>query len=97
MACSTPPKLVPQGGECFQATDCADGLVCLPEKAGHSTCDSDVGRIQKTEDAAPPRSDAGRDGGGDGGDGGDGRAGEGGRRNDGAAGDAKVTVDAVVD
>ena len=53
-ACSTPAKLVAQGGECHQATDCEEGLVCIPQQDGKSICDSDLSKIQKTEDAAPP-------------------------------------------
>ena len=48
-ACGTAAKLVGQGGECEQATDCEDGLVCVPEKDGSHKCDSDLSGIQ-----APP-------------------------------------------
>ncbi len=59
--CSTKAKLVVQGGECLQATDCVDGLVCVPQKDGRKLCDSDLSGVQTTEDAAgPPVADAGR-------------------------------------
>jgi len=63
-SCGTKAKLVAQGGECLLATDCQDGLVCVPQADTTRICDSDLSRIQRTEDAAPPR-DAARDGAGD--------------------------------
>ena len=67
VGCGTKAKLVAQGGECFQATDCADGLVCIPQKDGRRICDNDLSGIQVTEDAAPPPPrDGGRDGASDG-------------------------------
>ncbi len=60
-ACSTKAKLIAQGGECLQATDCADGLVCVPQKDGRRLCDNDLSLVQSTEDAAAPApTDAGR-------------------------------------
>jgi hypothetical protein len=53
-ACASKAKLVAQGGECLQATDCADGLVCVPQKDGSRICDNDLSGVQKTEDASPP-------------------------------------------
>ena len=67
-ACSTKAKLIAQGGECFQATDCVDGLVCVPQKDGRRICDNDLTPVQSTEDAAAPAvadagpRDASRDG-----------------------------------
>ena len=62
-ACGGAPKLVQRGGECFQATDCAAGLVCIADKDRRSTCDSDLSGVQRTEDAAAPRPDASPDSG----------------------------------
>ncbi len=59
-ACSTKASLVAQGGECELATDCADGLVCIPQKDGTRTCDSNLSSIEKpagaggTDAAVPP-------------------------------------------
>jgi hypothetical protein len=60
VACSSKAKLVPQGGDCLQATDCADGLVCVPQTDGRRICDNDLTGVQTTEDASTPAVDAGR-------------------------------------
>ena len=60
-ACSTKAKLIAQGGDCLQATDCEDGLVCVPQKDGRRICDKDLSGVQLTEDAAPPREAAPQD------------------------------------
>ena len=62
-ACSSAASLVPQGGECFVATDCAAGLVCIPRKDGTRACDSDLSTIEKPatgtgKDAGAPATDA---------------------------------------
>jgi hypothetical protein len=51
-ACSTQAQLVGSGGQCFAATDCQEGLFCLPQKSGTSICSNDLSQIQFTEDAA---------------------------------------------
>jgi hypothetical protein len=57
--CSTKAKLIAQGGECLEATDCVDGLVCVPQQDGKRICDNDLSGVQSTEDAtAPPAKDA---------------------------------------
>ncbi len=61
-ACSTQAKAVAQGGQCFQAIDCQDGLVCVPQPDGRSACTNDVSGIVHIEDAAVPREAAARDG-----------------------------------
>ena len=63
-ACSSASSLVPQGGECFAATDCAAGLVCIPRKDGTRACDSDLSSVEKPAtgtgtDAGAPATDAG--------------------------------------
>jgi hypothetical protein len=67
LACSATPKLVGAGGDCFQATDCQEGLVCAPDMTmgGKRTCTSDLTSIQKvpmmpTADAGP-KGEAGPD------------------------------------
>ena len=63
-ACSSAASLVPKGGECFAATDCAAGLVCIPRKDGTRACDSDLTSVEKpatgaSTDAGAPAADAG--------------------------------------
>jgi hypothetical protein len=59
--CSTKAKLVASGGECLQATDCEDGLVCVPQSDGKRICSNDLSGVQMVEEAAapPPAKDAG--------------------------------------
>jgi hypothetical protein len=47
-ACSTSAKLVGNGGECFQAVDCEQGLVCAPQKNGSRICTGDLTGVQST-------------------------------------------------
>jgi len=68
LGCSS-AKTVGAGGDCFQATDCAPGLVCVPVKVGgeQRVCTNDLTNIVSTEDAAAdgaarPAGDAGSDG-----------------------------------
>ena len=59
-ACSTHGKAVPLGGECFQATDCGDGVVCVPQADGKRICSTDISGTVSIEDAGgPPPADAG--------------------------------------
>jgi hypothetical protein len=53
-ACSSKAKLAAQGGECLQATDCQDGLVCVPQKNAPSVCSNDLSGVQSTEEAGAP-------------------------------------------
>ena len=58
IACSSSPALVAAGGECFAASDCQPGLVCVPQKNGPRVCSSDLtqitGRPPADPDAAMP-------------------------------------------
>jgi hypothetical protein len=45
MACVPSAALVSAGGECFTATDCAPGLVCVPLKGGSRVCSSDLSQV----------------------------------------------------
>jgi hypothetical protein len=45
-ACSTSAKLVGNGGDCFQAVDCEQGLVCAPQKNGKRICTGDLTGVQ---------------------------------------------------
>ena len=66
-ACSGSAKLVGAGGACELASDCEEGLVCIPDPTAATgrTCSSDLTSIQKTElpDAAPDATLASADGG----------------------------------
>ena len=59
LSCSTHGKTVPIGGECFQASDCGDGVVCVPQTDGKRICSTDISGIVSAEDAAAPPVDAG--------------------------------------
>jgi hypothetical protein len=57
MGCSSRAALVGAGGTCLQATDCQEGLVCIPAKNGISSCSSNLSGVQElapTPDAALP-------------------------------------------
>jgi hypothetical protein len=41
-ACSKDSSAVARGGECYLATDCAPGLVCVPQKDGRRLCSDDL-------------------------------------------------------
>ncbi|WP_394828875.1 hypothetical protein [Pendulispora albinea] len=45
-------KLAGPGGDCFQATDCEDGLVCVPS-GNRKVCSNDITGLQ-----TPPAKDA---------------------------------------
>lgn len=45
LACSSSPALVAAGGECFAASDCQPGLVCVPQRNGPRVCSSDLSQI----------------------------------------------------
>lgn len=55
--CSSKAALVGAGGACEQVTDCAPGLICVPNaKTGTSTCSADLSGVQQL----PPSPDAGQ-------------------------------------
>ena len=67
LACSSSPALVAAGQECFAASDCQPGLVCVPQKNGPRVCSSDLtqvtGRPPEKRDAAMGEAgEAGADG-----------------------------------
>ncbi len=51
-ACSSQAQLAGAGAQCFAATDCQEGLVCIPQKGGTSICSNNLSQIQTVEDAA---------------------------------------------
>jgi hypothetical protein len=44
-ACASQPSLSGPGEECFAATDCADGLVCVPQRGGSRLCSDDLSQV----------------------------------------------------
>lgn len=63
LACAPDPALVAAGGECFAATDCEPGLVCVPQRGGARACSSDLSQIVGRPPAEAGAADTG---GGDG-------------------------------
>ncbi|HEY2515918.1 MAG TPA: hypothetical protein VGI39_33840 [Polyangiaceae bacterium] len=66
--CSSKANLVGEGGSCQEASDCAAGLICEPQKSGGSICSSDLSGVQQlpaspdaggSKDAAAPVADTG--------------------------------------
>jgi hypothetical protein len=55
-ACSARPSLVGPGGECFLASDCVPGLICIEQRGGTRVCTDDLSRVAGEP---PPREDAG--------------------------------------
>jgi hypothetical protein len=51
-ACNSAADLVPAGGECNAATDCEQGLACIPRDGGSGVCSSDLNSVQTEEDAS---------------------------------------------
>lgn len=44
-ACDADTTRVGAGAECFLATDCEPGLVCVPQQNGSRICSSDLSRV----------------------------------------------------
>src|SRR5262245_20241554 len=44
-ACAASSSRAGAGAECFLATDCEDGLVCVPQPNGGRVCSSDLSRV----------------------------------------------------
>ena len=45
LACASDPEVVGAGGECFAASDCAPGLVCVPQRGGARVCSNDLTQV----------------------------------------------------
>ncbi len=43
--CTPDNPRVQKGGECFLATDCAPGLICVPLRSGARLCSDDVSQV----------------------------------------------------
>jgi len=45
LACANETSLAGAGEECFAATDCLPGLVCVPQRGGSRLCSSDLTQV----------------------------------------------------
>jgi hypothetical protein len=66
-ACKSTQNAVGPGGECFLATDCAPGLICIEQSNGARICSDDLSEVagRPPPEAGPPGD--GSDEGGEGG------------------------------
>lgn len=55
LACANETTLSGPGEECFAATDCQAGLVCVPQRSGSRLCSSDLTQV---EGRPPPEAGA---------------------------------------
>jgi hypothetical protein len=55
-ACTSKPSAVGPGGECFLATDCAPGLICVEQPDKTRSCSDDLSRVAGR---SPPEAGAG--------------------------------------
>jgi hypothetical protein len=62
LACAPDPELVGAGEECFVATDCAPGLVCVPQRGGSRFCSSDLTQVVGRPPPEAGAADAGEGG-----------------------------------
>lgn len=63
-ACSKENAAIDRGGECFFASDCAPGLVCVEQRNKTRICTDDLTGVA----GEPPDQGGGEDGGGEGGE-----------------------------
>ena len=45
LACAQDSPLVGPGAECFLASDCQPGLVCVPQRNGGRVCSNDLSQV----------------------------------------------------
>lgn len=45
LACASDPALVGAREECFVASDCEPGLVCVPQRGGARVCSNDLSQV----------------------------------------------------
>ncbi|MBX3186950.1 MAG: hypothetical protein KF819_08045 [Labilithrix sp.] len=57
-ACAPDRVLVGPGGECFVATDCEPGLVCVPHRNGSRSCSADLSQVEGRPPPMGPQADA---------------------------------------
>lgn len=55
LACTDKASLIGPGEECFAATDCQPGLVCVPQRSGARVCSNDLTQV---EGRPPPEAGA---------------------------------------
>ena len=60
-ACAPTTAPVGAGGECFVATDCEPGLVCVAQRSGARECTSDLSQVVGQAPPEAGRADAPRD------------------------------------
>jgi hypothetical protein len=62
-ACASKPTPSGPGEDCFAATDCQPGLVCVPQKSGAFVCSSDLTQVagRPPPEAGAADSEAGGD------------------------------------
>lgn len=61
VACATSSSRAGAGEECFLASDCEDGLVCVPQANGGRVCSNDISRVAGKPPTGEPPSEAGAD------------------------------------
>ena len=59
LACAQESSPVGPGGECFVASDCAAGLVCVPQRGGARQCTDDLSQVMGRPPPGPTDSGAG--------------------------------------
>ena len=58
-ACTPDTAPVAAGGECFTASDCAPGLVCVPQRGGARQCSDDLTMVVGRPPAEASAAEAG--------------------------------------
>jgi hypothetical protein len=62
LACTASSSAVGPGQECFAASECEPGLVCVPQRNGGSVCSNDLSQVTGRPPMEPPAPDAGEGG-----------------------------------
>ena len=58
-ACAPKNSASAKGQECFAASDCEPGLVCVPQRSGARICSDDLSQVTGQPPAEAGRADAG--------------------------------------
>jgi hypothetical protein len=58
-ACAPKNSASGAGQECFVATDCEPGLVCVPQRGGARLCSADLSQVTGRPPGGPPMADGG--------------------------------------
>jgi hypothetical protein len=59
LACAPKNSASGAGQECFVATDCEPGLVCVPQRSGARVCSADLSQVTGRPPAEPNMPEAG--------------------------------------